>query len=122
MNRKATFVIRRPFKLATRKHPRRIAINQNSKQNLRMIRCRTRAAIAAAHCPQIQSFDNLDNKTCKVLLGKPFIHRRRKKKAGRTIYHSKVAHRTTAYRAGEPIAPFKHISLACAKSDRLLGV
>ena len=83
-------VIRRPFELAARKHPRRITINQKPDQNLRMIRRRTRATIAAAHRTQVKALDYLHNKPRQVLLGKPLIHRRRQKKAGLTIHHSKI--------------------------------
>ena len=96
-------IIGRPLQLAARKHPRRIAINQNAQQHLRVIRRRTGAAIAAAHRPKVQPLDHLHNEPRQMLLRKPLVHRRRQQKPGLPIDLAKIAHRRTGINAGESI-------------------
>jgi len=78
-------VIGRPFQLAARKHPRRVAINQNAEQHAGMIGGRSRAAITAAHRPKVEPVDHLHNEARQMLLGKPLVYRRWQQKSGLPI-------------------------------------
>ena len=55
-------IVRRPFQLTARKHPGRVAINQDAQQHRRMVRRRTRTTIVARHRSQVQTFDHLHHK------------------------------------------------------------
>ena len=61
-------VISRPLKLAARKYPRRIAINQNAQQHPRVVGRRTRAAIASAHRAKVHPVDHLNHEPRQMLL------------------------------------------------------
>ena len=98
MNRNATEIIGRPLQLAARKHPGRIAVNQQLQQQDRMIASRTGAPIALHHRRQVQPVDHLHNKPRQVLLGKPFIERRRKQKSRLAIKLAEIAHRWASRR------------------------
>ena len=73
-------IIRRPLQLAARKHAGRIAIDHNAQQQRRVIRRRTRAAVAARHRRQVQPRDHLDHEPRQVILRKPLVHPRRQQK------------------------------------------
>src|SRR5271165_2746623 len=86
-------VVSRPLQLAARKHPRRVAVNQNPQQHPGMVRRRAGAAIGADHAAKIEPVDHLDDKARQVFLGKPLVDRRRQKERRLAINVPEVAHR-----------------------------
>src|SRR5208282_2936306 len=98
-------VIGRPFQLPARKHPRRIAINQNAEQHSGMIGCRARAAITAAHRPKVKPIDHLHNEARQMLLRKPFVHGGRQQKPSLPINRTEVAHQKAALVRLSPSRP-----------------
>jgi hypothetical protein len=85
-------VIGRPFQLAARKHPRRIAVNKKTQQHSRMVGRRTGAAIIAAHRPKIEPIDHFDNEARQMLLRQPLVHRGRQQIVRLPIDRPEVAH------------------------------
>src|SRR5258705_4006581 len=57
-----------------------------------MVGLRARTAIAAAHRAQVQAIDHFHHKPRKVLLGQPFIHRRRQQISGVAVNRAEVGH------------------------------
>src|SRR6516164_6775688 len=82
-----------------------------------MIAGRPAATIALHHRRQVQTVDHFDDKPCEMLLGKPFIERRRKQKPRRAVKLPEIAHQ--AHLASESIAPTYLVRHSSAKSDRL---
>src|SRR5271163_3689428 len=112
-------IVRRSLQLPARKHPRRIAINQQAQQHLRVVRRRTRPAIAANKRPQIQPFNHLNHKARQMTFRQPLIYRWRQQKPRLTVHLAKIAHPPTAH--GAPTKqPYPHYGLTPPKSDRLL--
>src|SRR6516165_9756447 len=83
-----------------------------------MIAGRPAATIALHHRRQVQPVDHLDDKPREMLLGKPFIERRRKQKPRRAVKLPEIAHQ--ARPASESIPPIYLVRQSSAKSDRLL--
>ena len=89
-------IIGRPLQLAARKHPRRIAVNQNAEKHARMIGRRSRTAITPAHRAKVEPVDHLHNEARQMFLRQPLVHRRRQQKSGLSINRPEVAHRQEA--------------------------
>jgi len=70
--------IGRPLQLAAGEHPRRIAVNQNAQQRLRMTRGRTRAAIDPAHPAHVEPIDHFADEPCQMPLRQPPVYPRGK--------------------------------------------
>ena len=85
-------VVGRALQLAARKHPHRIAVNQNAQQHARMIRRRARTVITAAHRAKIEPVNNLHDKPRQMFLGKPFVDRWRQQEPRPAIDRAKIAH------------------------------
>src|SRR5215472_4859655 len=107
------------LQLPARKHSCRVTVNQQPQQHRRMVRCRTRAAIAADQCSQVQPINHFNHKPRQMPLRQPLIHRRGQQKPGLPIHVAKIAH------PPPPLVPKPfHFTTLCAsdpKSDRLLG-
>ena len=85
-------IVGRALQPAARKPPRRISVHQDAQQQRRMVGCRTRASIAPNHRRQVQPVDHLNDEPSQMLLRKPFVNRRRKKKSSLAIYRAEIAH------------------------------
>ena len=83
---------RRPLQLPARKHPCRIAVHHQPQQQRRVVRRRSRTAVAPAHSPQVKAIDHLDHEPRKVTIGKPLVHRGRKQETRVAVDRPKVAH------------------------------
>jgi hypothetical protein len=68
-------IIGRPLQLATGEHARRVAVDDQAKQQLRGVGRIARSAVAAAHRPQVQSVDHFHNEPREVALRQPLIDR-----------------------------------------------
>ena len=89
-------VVSRPLKLAARKHPGGVAVNQNPQQHPGMVRRRAGAAIGADHAAKIEPVDHLDDKTGQMPPRQPLVDRRRQKKRRLAINVPEIAHRQQA--------------------------
>src|SRR5271165_550187 len=85
-------VIRGPFQVAAGKHPGGVTIYQDAQQHGRVIGGRTRAAVAPAHRPQVQSFHHFYHEARQVPFRQPLIDRRRHQEPSLTVARSEVAH------------------------------
>ena len=83
-----------------------------------MIGGRTRAAVALAHRPQIQSLDNLHHKARQVLFRRPLINRGRHQEPGLTVGRKLLINAVRT--ACESTLRFKYGYPRGAKSDKLL--
>ena len=99
-------VVSRPLKLAARKHPGGVAVNQNPQQHPGMVRRRAGAAIGADHAAKIEPVDHLDDKTGQMPLRQPLVDRRRQKKRRPAINVPEIAHRQQATLRRESMAGF----------------
>lgn len=85
-----------------------------------MIGGRARDAVAERQCRKIQLLDNLDHKTCEVILGQPVVDRGRQQEGRIAIDGTEVAYaRTLVQQVTDPI-PY-YLEKFPATSDRLLG-
>ena len=113
-------IIRCPLQLAAGKHPSRIPINNEAKQQLRMVRRLARATIAPGHRTQIKPRHHLNHKPSQMTLRQPLIHRRRHQKAGVTINQAEIAHAHYVQGEGTAIPKLYQTIPRRVKSDSLL--
>ena len=85
-------VVGRPLELPARKHPRRVAVNQQAQQHPGMIRSRPRASIRPAHPAKVETVDHFDDEPRQMLLRKPLVHRRRQQIPSLPIDRPEIVH------------------------------
>jgi len=85
-------VIRRPLQLAAGEHAGRVAIHQHTQQQRRVVRCRTRTAVAPAQRRQIEPVDHLHHEPRQMFLRQPLLNRRWKQLVRVAIERPEIAH------------------------------
>ena len=104
----------RALELAARKHPCRIAVDQNAEQKAGVVGRFPRATVAAGHRPQIQPRDHLHHEPRQVPLRKPLVHRRRHQKSAVTVDRAEVAHAEEVRAGGVNQCPDSNAGLRVA--------
>jgi hypothetical protein len=85
-------VVAGPLDLAAGVHPAGVAVHEQAQQHRRVVRIAAASGVLPHQLAQVQLVDDFDDKTGQVILGQPFVNRRRQQVSGVSIYGNEAAH------------------------------